>query len=553
MAMTRGGPRSRGRCARLRGLDVRAPMSRGWIVRRALVGFLGLACLGCASAPRARPEAVDRAAARYSAESSGPAAFAGKRASSELRDLLQSRAAALGLALQPDARLGAVAQFLLSTRAEQGELALWTELVARRLGVYDGVLSPFRVPVEHDEVSTLSALFSEQLAKHPYTHFGVALAERAGKRVLSVVLAARQLALEPVPRTIAKARPLSLRGRLPRDVSDARIELLQSGAALVVLPLGPNRNFSLQLPAARPGLQRVEIVAERRTQRVVLAALPVYVGMAPPARIELPAARLEYDVAVIRARMLARLNAQRRAAGLPALRRDPRLDAVAQAHCRDMREHGFVGHVSTDQHDPAARLRRAGLSAGLVLETLDRATDVRALEAGSAADSDERRHRLAREVTDVGIGVITLPDAFGGTLLTTEVYARLPGNVDVAEATPRLLSELNHARVQRGGRPLALDPGLSDIATRAATRFISDPGMTEQATIAAAQSELGKFALAYRRVDAMLTLTNAIDDAATLEPALDERAAGLGIGIAEGKRPERGSVVAVVLIVGLRR
>jgi uncharacterized protein YkwD len=258
-------------------------------------------------------------------------------------------------------------------------------------------------------------------------------------------------------------------------------------------------------------------------------------------------------LAAIRARLLVRLNLERQRAGLATLIRDPRLEAAAQQHSIDLSEHAFDAHDAPRSAGAQQRVSAAGLSPSLLLETLARGSDVGALEASVTSAAGEGRNFLMPSVTHVGIGVVALPDAYGATLLASELFAQLPLLPEPTSATPRLLSQLNQVRSKRGDAPLALDAGLCEVALRAAQRFMSDATLSERDAVDSAQRELERFSLSYRRVNALLTLTHDLDTAATLEPALDPRAAGLGIGIVEGQRAEQGAVLAVVLIVGTRR
>jgi uncharacterized protein YkwD len=512
-----------------------------------------VACLACASLPFAQRAATYAAAVAYSADASGTPAFVQDAPSAALRATTESRAAATGSTLQPDGRLGLVARFLLAAPERSARVSSWAELAARHLGVYDAVLDASVEVVSGDPAAVLAALLTDKLGAHSYTHYGVALATRNGQTRLSLVLSARQLLLEPVPRSVPNATAIQLRGRLPDGVSSARVELLPPHAARAALSLGADREFAIQLPTAGAGLYRVEIAVDRAGASATLASVPIYVGVAAPRHIALAQVRHRYDLPALKARVLARLIAQRKRLGLPPLRRDSRLDDIAQQHSLDMRAHAYIGDVSPRTGDPGRRVHRAGLSPALVLETLIRAADAQALEASAADTTGQGRQLLVREVSDVGIGIVELPDAYGGTLLMTELFAQLTAAPDVADATPQLLSRLNQARSQRGSDPLALDPGLCEVATRAAQRFMSDASRSEQDTLDTAQRELGQFSLVYRRVNAFLTVTQDMGEAATLEPALEARAVGVGIGIARGQRPQRGEVLAVVMLVGIAR
>jgi uncharacterized protein YkwD len=218
-----------------------------------------------------------------------------------------------------------------------------------------------------------------------------------------------------------------------------------------------------------------------------------------------------------------------------------------------MSANAFIGHESPRTGEPKQRVERAGLAPLLLLETIARGADEQALADSAADRAGEGRNLLARAITHVGIGIATVPDGHGSTLVATELFAQLTPSADLAAATPRLLSLVNEARVQRGAQPVPLDPGLSEVAHQAAQRFIGQADATEQSVLDATDRELGKFSLVYRRVNALLSVTEHLEDAATLEPALDSQAGGLGIGIAKGHRPDRGAALAIVMIVGIRR
>ena len=53
-------------------------------------------------------------------------------------------------------------------------------------------------------------------------------------------------------------------------------------------------------------------------------------------------------------------NAARAEHGLPSLHRDPRLDAIAQAHADDMITRGYYSHDTPDGIDPSGRAAQAG-------------------------------------------------------------------------------------------------------------------------------------------------------------------------------------------------
>jgi uncharacterized protein YkwD len=330
-----------------------------------------------------------------------------------------------------------------------------------------------------------------------------------------------------------------------------RVEVLSDGARALI-PVSAEREISVQLSAARPGLQRIELRGEGAKGMETLAKLPVYIDQPFPGEPARGTTSSSHDPSAIAQSVFASINRERAKAGLSTLERDARLDGLALAHSLDMRDHDFVDHASARNGDAVQRVAQAGLPTPLVLESVARAPHPDALEAGPATPANELGNMLSRQVTHVGIGIAKQRDAYGELWIATELYIELPERVEVAGAAPRLLGLLNESRVGRGAATVALDQGLCSVALRAAENFVSDPNASERAILAQADKELVRFSLSYRRVNALLALTPRLQDAASLEPALDPDASGIGIGIAQGTRAGA-SVVAIVMILGTRR
>src|SRR5512141_2928653 len=84
----------------------------------------------------------------------------------------------------------------------------------------------------------------------------------------------------------------------------------------------------------------------------------------------------------LKRQMAERLNADRKAQGKPALRYDERLAGVARSHSADMRDHGFLDHVSPTTGTPENRLDAAGYLFLVARENLAQADSVDNAQAG---------------------------------------------------------------------------------------------------------------------------------------------------------------------------
>ena len=518
-----------------------------------------LAAASLSACRTGRPSAIDEtlvrapgaAAAQYDAGRAEIGALVGRVPSPELAAALETTARLHGHTWIGDLRLAALAAFCESQSAAGVPRPELVDFVMQHLGVYDPRAELILVDVPRDGArAALEGAVGLHLSDASFTHYGAALVSHGQSARLAVVLTERTVELSPVPRTGSVFVPISLRGRLLRDARNPRVVLTTDTAPRVVINAGSGPEFDVQVPAPKPGVYRIEIEADTERGPRTLAKLAVYEGVEAPLfwkRVDGPAAAL--DVEGARARLLEAINAERARAGLPALAAQPVLDQAAASHCVDMRDHAFFAHASPTTGSPADRVARAGLSPLLVLENIARGADAATVHASIVGEPGQRANLLHPNVTHVGIGVVEVQDAHGRSLLVTEIFAQVAAYVDTSQAAPTLLAAWNQVRTGRGATTLSLDPELTHVADEAAEQFVSIPGISEQSVIDAANAKLQRLSVAYRRVGAVLVLAHSIDEARTLEPPLDPAARSVGIGAAQGQRPDRGGPVLVIAFV----
>ncbi|HKP59989.1 MAG TPA: CAP domain-containing protein [Polyangiales bacterium] len=487
----------------------------------------------------------------YEALGPGEPAFVERVKSPELRAAVESGARAQGVRLDGDGRLAKLAVYAAEHAPEGRMPSRLVEELARHFGLFDPIVEVLLLDVPRESpAEPLMASLEQTLSGRAFTHYGAALHADGDHTWLAVALSERQLALDPVPSVLAVNAPLRLRGVLPEGYAQPRIDVMSEDAPRLLLPAGSEREFNVVLPTAKKGTYRVEVLGDGPSGTVVLAKLPIYVGTKAPAAFEQLRSEPARDMAQLRNQLVQSIQAQRRAAGLPSLVQHAALDAIAERHCLDMRDHGFVAHESLRTGSPADRVRSAGLTSSLVLENILRGQDLRALEPGP--QSAEQQNLMHRDVTHMGVGVVEASDVHGPLLLVTELFARLDQSLDSSLAEPNLLSELNAARAQRGYPALTLDRDLSDVARGGAQEFFSDPRATEQSVVDHTHQQLARFAVLYSNVNAVLAVTRELTQVATLEPTLDPAARSVGIGIAQGER-EGGRVLAVMVVIAYPR
>ena len=137
-----------------------------------------------------------------------------------------------------------------------------------------------------------------------------------------------------------------------------------SGAPRVVPSWFDGTTLRARFAPDRSGEFTVQVVADVTTgPRPVLEAT-VFADVEPGEGSEAGTAAAPGEDAALGApddeRLAAMVTAARASVGLPALPRDPRLDAVARAHARRMAADGELAHDAGDG-DPFDRMRAAGL------------------------------------------------------------------------------------------------------------------------------------------------------------------------------------------------
>lgn len=148
----------------------------------------------------------------------------------------------------------------------------------------------------------------------------------------------------------------------------------------------------------------------------VVLALVCGAGAAVPPQSE-SAASLETGIT-------RRVNAIRAEHGLPPLRSNPALAAVARAHSQNMSRERFFAHEDPGGDTIADRLRAAGLDYHALGENIARSRNapdpVGATVEGWMASPGHRKNILRRTFTETGVGIWR----DGETVHVTQVFRR---------------------------------------------------------------------------------------------------------------------------------
>jgi uncharacterized protein YkwD len=138
----------------------------------------------------------------------------------------------------------------------------------------------------------------------------------------------------------------------------------------------------------------------------LIAALILAAGIALPAAVQARSCPLPGNMEELRAQVVADVNAERAARGLPALRLNSELVRAAQGHACDNAKRQTYTHVSSDGSRLQNRLRRAGYAYALANENtgMGFASSQRAVDWWMNSPY-HRDNILMRGTRDIGVGI----------------------------------------------------------------------------------------------------------------------------------------------------
>lgn len=370
--------------------------------------------------------------------------------------------------------------------------------------------------------------------------------ENPPRRYISILLSGGQLDLEPLPRTLAAGDVVTLAGRLPAGARDPEILLMGPDASVLELKVrGDGRLFEADVPAGDlPGSIQVEIVATLPGGPKPLAQLDLHVAQPLPNRWEGAWAPDESGLALgdTATYLEGLIDDDRAVFDLPRLVRDAKLDAIAERHARDMRDHRFVAHVSPRSGTVGDRLRAGEYKAVAHGENIAKNSSLWDAQAGLLHSLGHRKNILSREFTHVGLGVAALDEGDRRVFYVAQVFARPAPVIDADAATAQLLGRLNDARRSSGLSPLRPDSRLSQVANAQARR----PEPTPRDVLdAASQGEL----ISRGAAASVSTLAELLQFTVP-ERAMRKDYNRVGIGVYQDRSREGADIVVVVLVGG---
>lgn len=400
-------------------------------------------------------------------------------------------------------------------------------------------------------VDQLRPRLGEILADGATARVGIGAAKRNADGTGAVVFAlqASGVATSPIPRAVPAGGSFAIDAVVDARYREPELFVTRNtgNTEHIAIETGKHGAFKARVACGKHvGRQQVEITASDAAGSTVLANFPVWCGAEPPLSITIEPAH-DDDVMVTaeeaEKRLLALMNRDRQAAGLPALLWDDRVTAVARAHSEDMRKTKIVAHISPTTGSAADRVRAANIKTAVVLENVARAYGVGEAHAGLMNSPGHRANVLAAAATHVGIGVV-LGDEVSGRreMFLTQVFIRIPPKVEPAQAAEVVRQRINSVR------RIVVSPKLQGIAQELADGLAA--GKSREALWPAARTKLDAGNTLYARVGSVVSAVaelEAIDGASLVG---DYKPDDIGVGIAQGMHPEigEGAIWIVVLM-----
>ncbi len=325
-----------------------------------------------------------------------------------------------------------------------------------------------------------------------FTHAGVAAADTAGGHgVVAVLTASRSVALQPIAPggKVAPGAAVRLAGKL-LDPALQRLRLyhLISGAKVEEQPIAlDGRGFSIDVALNEPGEHALELLADGAGGPEVIALRRVFAGVEPPPSPPVEAADLgepeHGDALSLVEHRIARLRA---AHGLPALARDPALDAISLGHSQEMARAQTFAHVLKSDGSLDDRLLKARYANRYAGENIGLAEDALAAQQAIEESPAHLMNLLDPRHTKLGLGAVTglTPEGERGVYLTEVLAQPIAGSKDpIADVAQVIADERKRKKLP----PLVRDPRLDALAlarvrkVAAADGQSADPDLTNDA------------------------------------------------------------------------
>jgi uncharacterized protein YkwD len=390
-----------------------------------------------------------------------------------------------------------------------------------------------------------------------FTRIGVGSAKRPESEAGAVTILALQashVVTKPVPRALPSGGLIDLDGKVLGAFRNPEVFVTREDGKVEQPPLARTGVTGFRAKVSckgHKGRQQVEITAVDESGSTVLANFPVWCFARPPKSITITPTRDDTAPAKTAAeaekRMLELVNRDRKKAGLPPLRIDPRVAKVAKSHSEEMSRTGVVAHVSPTTGSASDRIRVANIKTAAVMENVARAYGVEEAQDGLMNSPGHRANVLSKMATHIGVGIVLGNEVAGRReMFVTQLFIRIPPPIQVGAVTKAVRGKITAAS------KVAYDAELSQLAQHYAKDIAA--GMTPKA----AASRVGQFAASlskrFRSATTVVTTVAAVSGFDPRSVLTDPKVTHYGLGIGQGTHHALGEgAIFIVMVLAVQR
>ena len=406
-------------------------------------------------------------------------------------------------------------------------------------------------------VEQLQPHLAEFLKDGATARLGIGAAKRSadGSGAIVFALQGSGVSTTPIPRALPANGSFQIDAVVDSKFKDPEVFITYDSGSTERLDLKPGHAGGFVSKVAcgpHTGRQQVEITASDVNGSTVLANFPVWCGSQPPVSLTVDPSADDAPVTTTEdaeRRLLALVNRDRQAAGLPALIWDDKVAAVARGHSEEMRRTKNVAHISPTTGSAGDRVRAAKIRTAVVLENVARAYGVGEAHQGLMNSPGHRANITSRTATHLGIGVVFGDEVSGRReIFITQVFTRVPPKVDPAQATAAVQQRI----VGSVTKSIGTSVKLAAIAQQLADALAA--GKTREQAYPLVKRQVDALGSSYARVGSVITAAADLDTIDGKSLLGDGIVDDIGVGVAQGPHPEIGEgAMWIVVLMAQKR
>jgi uncharacterized protein YkwD len=356
------------------------------------------------------------------------------------------------------------------------------------------------------------------------------------ERRLVIALLESRVRFQPLPRELRLGERASLSFAVLSAHRPVRLIWAEPGGRIVSGPPGSDpKLYATELTCLERGTYQIEVTGDGPFGSEVLANFPVYCDQPAPRDVKYGAAPIVLGSERSLEREVFELtNKVRQAAGLPIFRANDAVALVARGHSQDMRDEGFVGHVSPRTGSPADRLRRARIVHLVARENVARAYSPAEALTELQKSPAHKANLMATDVDELGVGVVVDRSGASPVLLVTQNFIRGGTAFDASAGPGPAYRVVDRRRSGAGLPPLRREPELEKLAARYLERALGLAGSAPDPK--AADSELSaslrKLGNRFQQVEGVLVKVSVLEGLAQASDLGKRGPTHVGIGVA---------------------